>query len=544
MKGYEQYIKDVKSGKIKTGLFIKQAVSRFEEFRNREDIFFDAEVVDRCEEFISRMKHFLGKSAGQPFLLSPWQSFIIANILGLKYKSTGFRVCQECYVEVARKAGKDAFMAAIALYMLILDGEAAPEIGCLANSREQSKILFNYITHFANSLDPNGKVFKLFRNYICTPSNDGLVSVFSSDSSKLDGRNLSCYFVDEFHEAKDRKLYDVMKSSQGMREQPLGIILTTAGFNLDGPCHDMYELGIQVLAKVKTMDNFFPFIYEMDIDDDWSDPENFIKCQPNLGITVTREFMEGEVQKAQMDSTAMSGVLTKTLNKWVQSKITWIPQTIIANLMQPLDLEMFRGKSVILGADFSTISDFSSISIMLPPDDTNPKYVFKTWTFLPEDTINEHPNRLLYEKFIEEGSMIRTPGNVIDNDFIIAKIGEISRVCTIAAVYLDKWNAVSIQIALTEAGYNVHEFSQSIGNYNACTKEFERLARSGEMIIDKSANILWQAGNVFIKQDFNGNCKPSKESASKKIDSIISMTTALGGYMKEPVSNDYSIFVI
>ena len=140
--------------------------------------------------------------------------------------------------------------------------------------------------------------------------------------------------------------------------------------------------------------------------------------------------------------------------------------------------------------------------------------------------------------------MIVTPGNVIDNDFIIAKIGEIASVCNVLSIYLDRWNAVSIQVALTENGYDVNEFSQSVGNYNGCTKEFERLARSGEMIIDKSTNVLWQFGNVFLKQDFNGNCKPSKESSSKKIDTIISMTTALGGYMKNPITNDYSIFIL
>lgn len=541
---YEQYIEDVKSGRIPTGLYIKQAVDRFCEFRERDDIYFDADVVQNCEDFIFQIKHFLGKSAGKHFSLSPWQSFVLANILGLKWKDTGFRVCNEAYIQVARKAGKDAFMAAISLYMLIADGENAPEIACLANSREQAKILFDYITNFSKSLDPTGDILKRYRNFVKCPANNGIVKVFSADASKLDGANISSFVVDEFHEAKDRKLYDVMKSSQGMRTQPLGVILTTAGFNLDGPCHDMFELAVQVLAKVKEMDNFFPFIWSLDENDDPWDPANFIKCQPNLGVTVTEEFMIGEAKKAQVDSTALTGVLTKTFNKWVQSKVTWIPQPVIANLMKPLSLEDFRGKSVILGCDLSSVNDISSISIMCPPDDTCEKYRFKTWTFLPEETIKEHPNRALYEKFVEEGSMITTPGNVCDYDFILSTIHDINLVCPIAGIYLDKWNATQFQIITTEAGFNVNEFSQSVGNYNACTKEFERLARQGDVIIDKSKNVLWQFGNVFLKGDINGNVKPSKESSSKKIDSVISMTTALGGYLKEPISNDMEIFVI
>ena len=142
--------------------------------------------------------------------------------------------------------------------------------------------------------------------------------------------------------------------------------------------------------------------------------------------------------------------------------------------------------------------------------------------------------------------MIVTTGNVIDNDFIIAKIGEIASVCNVLSIYLDRWNAVSIQVALTENGYDVNEFSQSVGNYNGCTKEFERLARQGDMVIDKSRCTLWQFGNVFLKGDINGNVKPSKEGASsgKKIDTVISMTTALGGHLKDPITNDFSIFIL
>ena len=541
---WEQYCEDVEKGKIATGKSIKEAVARFRAFGKRDDIYFDRKAVEECIEFISNMRHFLGKSAGKPFILEPWQCLIIAAIFGWKWVDSDKRVTNEVYIQIARKAGKDALIAAICLYCLVAEGEAAPEIVAASNSTQQSQILFNYITNFAKSLDNTKKVLVPYRNCLKMPSNNGIVSVISSDPSKADGKNLAAFALDEYHEARDRRMYDVLKSSQAMRENPLAIIITTAGFNLDGPCHDMYELSIQVLAGVKEMDNFQAFIWELDPEDDWHDPKNFQKCQPNLGVTVTEEFMLQEVHKAEVDSTAVTGVLTKTFNRWVQSKVFWLPQDIIARLMAPINLEDFRGKSVIVGADFSSVGDFTSISVLIPPDADSDKYHFKTWCFLPEDTINEHPNRVLYEKFIEEGTMIRTPGNVIDNDFIVAKIGEINRVCPVSAVYLDKWNAVSVQVDLTEAGFNVQEFSQSVGNYNACTKEFERLSRSEQIVIDKSACVLWQFGNVFLKQDINGNTKPSKESSNKKIDSVISMTTALGGYIKEPVTNDFEVFAL
>lgn len=539
MKPYLQYAEDVLSGKILAGKPIIMACERFKEFIARDDMFLDEHAIDRCIAFVGKMKHFLGKSAGTYFKLEPWQQFLIANVLGIKWKSTNLRVCQETYIQIARKAGKDALLAAIADYLLLVDGEPSPEIVVAANSTDQAKICFKYMSEFSKCLDPNGKILKYYRNSIAFRNTNGVATIISSDPSRADGKNVSAFVIDEYHEAKDRRMYDVLRSSQQMRQQPLAIIITTAGFNLEGPCHDMYEFSLEVLNGIKTMDNFFPFIWQLDEDDDWTDPNNFIKCQPNLGVTVTTEAMLAEVNKAKMDSTALNGVLTKTFNKWVQSKMSWISQEIIAGLMKKIDLKEHIGKQCILGCDLSTVSDFSSLTCFIPPDNDG-NYYFKTWTFIPYDSFSNHPHRMLYEKFVSEGSMTITPGAVIDYDFILAKIGEINRICPVSAIYLDKWNASQFQKTATDAGYNVQEFSQAIGNYNSCTKEFERLAREGKVILDKSANVLWQFGNVFIKADINGNVKPSKESNHKKIDSVISITTALGGYLKAPVCNDFT----
>lgn len=268
MKGYWQYIDDIESGRIKSGELIKKAVSRFRKLVSRDDIYLDESTVDDAIDFISNIKHFLGKSCGKHFHLENWQQFILANILGLKWKSTNNRCCRESYIQIARKAGKDAFMAALALYMLIADGEASPETACLANSRDQASILFNYITNFAKSLDPRGNSIDFYRNFIKFSTTNGICKVFSADASKLDGLNVSLGIIDEYHQAKDRKLYDVIKSSMAMRVQPLMIVITTAGFNLESPCYDMYSLSVEVLNEIKQDNSFFPFIFSLDADDD------------------------------------------------------------------------------------------------------------------------------------------------------------------------------------------------------------------------------------------------------------------------------------
>ena len=543
MRGYEKYIQGVKSGKTITCSYIKQAIERFEGLRAREDIYFDEDCVDEAVMFISNIKHFLGKSAGRNFFLENWQQFILACLLGLKWKESGYRVCRETYIQIARKAGKDAFMAALAIYMMIVDGEASPEIACLGNSRDQARILFDYITNFSKSLDPKGSAIKAYRNYVKCPANNGVVKVFSADASKLDGLNVSMAVVDEYHEAKDRKLYDVMNSSMGMRTQPLMVVITTAGFNLESPCHDMYKLSLEVLSGVKNDDTFFPFLFQLDVDDDIEDENNWYKCQPNLGVTVSLDFMRGELVKMKNDATAEVGIKTKTFNMWCTSSMVWIQPEVVVQNMQGLRLEDYIGYTGVIGVDLGSVIDLSAVSLMIHMSD---KKVFFNWSFLPEETYKNHPNKELYEKFIREGSLILTPGNVTDYDYISNKIREINEVVPVTDVYYDKWSATQWAIQMTEMGFNLTEFSQAIGNYNACTKEFQRLMLTNELVIDRSANFLWQMTCVSLKVDHNGNVKPQKTAwQTQKIDNIISCTTALGGWLKAGgCSNDFEIFTL
>lgn len=543
MRGYERYIEDVRSGKVVACTYIKQAIDRFESLRNRDDIYFDAPCVDLAVEFIGNIKHFLGKSAKKPFILEDWQVFVVACLLGLKWKKNNYRVCRETYIQIARKAGKDAFMAALALYMMIVDGEASPEIACLANSRDQARILFDYVTNFSKSLDPKGSAIKAYRNYVKCPSNNGMVKVFSADASVLDGLNVSMGVIDEYHEAKDRKLYDVIKSSMGMRTQPLMVVITTAGFNLESPCHDMYKLSLEVLNGIKVDDTFFPFIFQLDVDDDIEDERNWYKCQPNLGVTVSLDFMRGELVKMKNDSTAEVGVKTKTFNMWCTSSMVWVkPEVVVAN-MKDIRLEDYLGYTGVVGVDLGSVNDLTAVSLMIPTLD---KKIFFNWSFLPSDTYRTHPNRELYDKFIKEGSLILTAGNVTDYDYVANKIREINEVIPVTAVYYDKWNSTQWAITMSEMGFNLVEFSQAIGNYNAATKEFQRLLLTNELDIQRSSNFLWQMTCVTIKVDSNGNEKPQKTSwITQKIDNVIACTTALGGWLKAGgCSNDFDIFIL
>lgn len=541
MKEYYDYIEGVLSGRIRVSQYIRQQVERTEAFKKRPDLYFDEECVQDCFDFIRQMKHFAGKTAGQQFELLPWQKWVIGSVIGIKYKDTGLRVCRDLFILVARKNGKSSLIAALSLYMLIADGEAAPSIGCVANSTQQARILFEMIQNYSKTLDPQGNLIKNYRNYIKFAPNLGEIKVFSSDSSRLDGLNLSLSVADETHSYKDNKLISVLRSSQGFREAPLMVQISTCGFLTDGyPCFETYKMSIEVLSGVKTQDEFFPFLYVMDPDDDWTDEDNWIKCNPCLDVTVTREYLRQQATLAKNDSTQMVPIKTKNFNIWCSSADVWIPVETVAKSMQELNLEDFRGATGYVALDLGSVSDLTALSLMIRQDE---KFYFWNWGFVPRDTFVNSPNHELYERFREDGDLIISEGNVFDQQVVINKIIELNQIVNIQGIYYDQWNSTQVAINLTDMGYPMHPVRQGLMAFSNPTKEFERAIKSGEAVIDKSTMFLYEMGNCYLRQDAQMNCKPDKNTNNQKIDNVIAAIMALAGWLGNPVDDDFEVFV-
>ncbi len=301
MKGYYQYAADVRDGKIVVGEFIKQAVERFYVLFERDDIDFRENRADYAIEFISLLRHYTGRHAGKSFTLLPWQEFAVASIYGFYKKDedgSWCRLVSSVYIEMARKNGKSAFAAALCLYHLIADGESAAEVYLAANSKDQAKVSFTMCRNFVSGLDPKHRYLVSFRDQINFDKTLSFLKVLAADSSKLDGPNPSMFLLDEYHAAKNSGLKDVLQSGQGMRDDPMSIIITTAGFDKLGPCYQFREMCTEVLKGLKEDDTLFALIYALDEGDDWKNEKVWGKSNPNLGVTVKPKYLREQVQKA------------------------------------------------------------------------------------------------------------------------------------------------------------------------------------------------------------------------------------------------------
>lgn len=531
MKGYYHYVEDVLNGKIVVGELIKLACQRFKDDLQRQDIYFNESVVDKAINFIGTLKHFMGKSSGKHFKLENWQQFIIANIVGWYWTDENTRRFTSSYIEVSRKNGKTALAAALCLYYLIADGEDGAEVDLAANSKEQAKIAFEFCSSFSKQLDPKGKYLKPYRDNVQFALNNSKLKVFAADDSKLDGFNASFGLIDEYHAAKNSKVRDVIKSSMGMRNNPHLCTITTAGFDKTLPCYKLRSTSIEILNKLKTDDSMFIAIYSLDDKDDWTDKDNWVKCTPNLNITVTSKYIKEQVQSAINNPSEEVGVKTKTLNLWCDVADVWLPENYIVKASKDIHLEDFRDCECYIGVDLSATSDLTAVSYLIEKDNI---YYFKTDYYLPESALVDKPDRETYKLWKQQGLITITAGNVTDYDYITNDIVAASNILNIQKIGYDKWNATQWAIHATEIGLPLEEYPQTMGNFNRPTKELERLILSGNTVIDNNEITRWCFRNVELKSDYNGNVKPNKGIKSKKIDGVIAIIQALGMYLTVP----------
>lgn len=527
------YAEDVVSGKIVACQWVKLACRRFLDDLRSPDYYLDEVKYKTITAFMGVLKHYASEAAGTPFILEPWEDFIVLNLFCLYRTDTRKRKYKSAHISVARKNGKTSLASALGLFGLIGDGEPAASVIMAANSREQAHIDYDAASAFARQLDPKRKNLKVYRNEIRFQKNNGSLKVISADASTGDGLNPSMVILDELHEAKDSKLFDVLRSGMGFRQQPLMLSITTAGYNVTGFCHEYEDYCKEVLSGQKTDDSLFALLYTLDDGDDWTNEKNYIKSNPNWGVTVRKDWLNEEVNKARNSPSLEVGVRTKNLNQWVSSSMVWIPEQYIRRTLKKLDLTDFIHKNnylVYVGFDLAAVSDLTCVTFLFIDPETE-EYYFKNYYYLPKTALEGKYNSQLYDMWAKKGYLVLTDSETTDYNYIKNQILYWYGHLDVQGVFYDSWNATQLINDLTNEGLPMQAYSQSIGNFNRPTKEIERLILSGKVTIDDNPINRWCFDNVELKVDLNGNCKPIGDHDKRKVDGVISMLNALGGYL-------------
>lgn len=528
----EEYVVQVLSGERVAGKTERLGVKRYlndKKIAIDKGWYLDIPAGERAVHFIQKLKHTKGRWAGLPLLLEPWQMFIVFNIFGWK-KANGTRRFRYVYVEVARKNGKTALAAGIALYMLYAEKEPRAEVYSVATVKDQAKLCFQDAVEIVKHTALAQRI-KVFRDSILYEQMGAYFKPLSSDDGIHDGYSPYGAIVDEYHAHKDNGMMDVMRSGMGARSQPLMFIITTAGFNKNYPCYAYRKNAKNIIAGVVEDDSLFAMIFEIDEDDDWKDPRCWCKANPNLGVSVDVEFLEGEVKDAQNRADAVRNVKTKHLNMWVDAEDTWVVDEKWMESSVTEDDSMLEGMDCWGGLDLSNVSDITAFVLLFK--DTEGRLYVKPYFWIPEEKYNEkiRKENVFYAEWVSQGYVRLTPGDVTDYDFIQADIYKLAQQYNIKSIAYDRWNSSQTVINMQNEGLNMSPFGQGYGSMSTPTKEWEKMVLLKNLEHFKNPVLRWMMASVALMKDPAGNIKPDKRKSSQKIDGVVAGIMALGEMM-------------
>ena len=492
--------------------------------------YFDKEAASKAIGFIETFcTHTKGELAGKPLLLEDWQKKIIGDLFGWKQEN-GLRKFRTAYIQIGRKNGKSTLCAAIGLYMLFADKERGSEIFSAAGDRSQAGIVFEIAKQMIiNNLELT-KRSKTFRNSITNESKGNFYQAISSDSKTKHGLNANCIIFDELHTQPNRDLWDTLLTSTGSRRQPLCISISTAGYDRNSICWEIYNYAKQVQEGILEDDSFYSCIYEAEIDDDITDEKNWIKANPNYGISLRKEYMKRESQRA-MDVPSYQNTFKRLmLNIWTDSQTAWITHKEWDKCKGEIDLEKLKGKDCWAGLDLASTRDISALVLLFKEDDN---FIILPYFFIPEDNAKKRSERdkVDYVTWEKQGYITFTSGDVADYNFIKKKIMELGLEYNIQSLGYDRWNASQLVIDLQNEGANMSPFGQGFLSMSAPTKELEKLILGEKIIHDGNPVLGWMLSNIALQEDPAGNIKPNKAKSTEKIDGLVALIMSLGEHM-------------
>lgn len=473
-----------------------------------------------------------GTLAERLIQLSPWQKWIVACLFGWVKKSNGLRRFSLAYICVPRKNGKSTFAALIALYLLTMDEEVGAEVYCGATNKEQAEKVFDPARQmaikqqeFCDAHDIGVHAKKLYRE-----SDGAILTTLIGDPG--DGDNPHGWIADEYHEHPNDKLVETMQTGQGAREQGLGIIITTAGFNHEGPCFAQQEEAQRVLKGDAVDDELFTIIYTIDKEIDWKSDLALEMANPNWGISVIPEKIISQRNRAIQNTRKQAAFKTKHLDLWVSSKESWLnPEDWLrAKVPDDFDWNQFKGEQSGLGLDLSESKDLTSkVNCFKKYIDGKAHYFFKSRNYTTEAQAEEKKDT--YAKWVEQDYLYACDGSMIDYDDVKYDVSVDCENYIVGEVFFDpKGAAYMAQQLKNDLDIEPVRFEQNYTNFTPIMNDFEALLLDGRIHHDGNPCFTWMVENMVAKETMDGKGKrPVKPSKEKKIDGGVAMLLSFAG---------------
>ncbi|MET3846865.1 terminase TerL endonuclease subunit [Paenibacillus sp. OAE614] len=494
---------------------------------------FDEDKAMRFFEWMHLFRHTKGVLKGQRLVPHDIQYFIFGNIYGWVHRETGYRRFKYGYWQVGRKNAKSQSLGVSGSYESAAMGEDMAEVYCTATKKDQAKIVWNEIDVMIERCPELKGKFKTSYGVINHLKSRSIIKPLSKeDGKKGDGFSPQCGIVDEYHAHETTEMYDVIDSGMIARPQPLMMIITTAGKNLNSPCYRIeYEMVSRLLNPSDPMENddYFAMVNELDKDDDGNlidditdesvwEKANPIACSYPEG----KENIRKRLRNALNAPEKMEDFLTKNMNVWInggEKKYMPMDAWAACGTDEPPDI---KGLECYAGVDMSMKTDLSSVVFEFPLPDG--KFYLLHCSFMPEDTLQrkKKTDKVPYDMYIKKGWLVITPGPVVDQkwieDWIEKKSKEMGFV--VKEICYDPYQATQFAQNMAAQGHVIVEIRQGIQTLSEPIKNFRELVLQKKIIHGKDQLLTWAMGNAVLKVDPKENVLLDKQKSTNRIDPV------------------------
>lgn len=537
-----QYAQDVNDGKILSGPDIRSACARhlkdLKEAKQR-GLVWDVEAVQRVIDFFAKvLKLNGGEHEGNPFILLPWQCFVVGSIFGWKMED-GTRRFRMVYVESGKGSGKSPLAAGVGLYCLMADSEPRAEVYAAATKKDQAMILFRDAVAMVDQspalsqrITKSGGAGKEW-NLAFLKAGSFFRPISSDDSQS--GPRPHCALIDEIHEHKNNTAVEMMRAGTKGRRQALIFMITNSGHDKTSVCYDYHEYGRKVAEGTIEDDSFFSYICSLDEGDDpFKDESCWGKANPSLGYTFTDRYLREQVTQAQGMPSKESIVRRLNFCQWVDADDPWINGDTWMGREQQFTLEDLQGEECYGGLDLSGTRDLTALALYFPQR----KYLYvEFWT--PKDTLLERAktDRVPYDAWVRQGFVHTTPGKAVKYEFVAERIAEITMQVNLLAIGFDQYRIKYLEPELDNASVTVPLLPHGQGYYKAkdsglwmphSIELFEGLIDDEKLIIHANPCLRWNAASAVLESDQKENRIFAKKKSTGRIDGVVASAMAIG----------------
>lgn len=536
MTPFEEYFTSIIDGRIvaceKMKLISDLLLTRY---TKPEKYHFDERFANAPIEFIELFCRQPTGKIGVPLKLELFQKARLQALFGF-VDDDNLRQYNECLIVEGRKNGKTTELAGLENFMLLADGEGAPQVYNLATARDQAELGFNACQRMILQSPVLLKhIRKRKKDLYCT-DNMGYIMTLSSDTKHLDGLDVHCAVVDELAAITNRDTYDLAIQGMSARAQPLLFTITTNGFVRGGIFDSQYEYASKILTGKAKNEHFLPFIYELDKPEEWTDESCWIKANPGLGTIKKIDMLRQFVQKAKDDDSFKRTVFVKDFNIPQTSVTAWLKWEDIVNT-ETWSTEDFD--YCIGGFDAADSIDLNSAkAVCMRPGDDNIYVQSMYW--IPQRVIDEQEkngsaegrDKVPYALWIERGLMRTVPGNKVDKRVFLEWFLELRDEEDLYPLWIgyDPWHIDDSLLRDFKAQFgekSMIPIRQGSFTLSQPMKDMKADFQAHKIIYNDNPIDKWCFYNTQIKQDINGNIQPVKGlDRTQRIDGSISLLCA------------------